>query len=135
MKSFWRISYCLLDTKKHYLLYLICQSGEGVAMNSFNEDPYVILGLLPGAAEKKIKKAYRRLAKRYHPDKNPDDPEAEKKFKQVQRAYERLSKDKNLKDVRTSVGQERKPSGDSADPFFSFFTALKSHYSKWKEGK
>jgi curved DNA-binding protein CbpA len=44
-------------------------------MNSFNEDPYIILGLLPGASEKKIRKAYRRLAKRYHPDKNPDNPE------------------------------------------------------------
>ena len=104
-------------------------------MNSFNEDPYVILGLLPGAAEKKIKKAYRRLAKRYHPDKNPDDPEAEKKFKQVQRAYERLRQDERLKDVRTGTGLKRKSSGDSAEPFFSFFTTMKSHYSKWKEGK
>jgi molecular chaperone DnaJ len=104
-------------------------------MNSFNEDPYVILGLLPGASEKKIRKSYRRLAKKYHPDKNPDDPEAEKKFKQVQRAYERLSQDEHLKDVRTGAGQRGKPSADSADPFFSFFTAIKSHYSKWKEGK
>jgi curved DNA-binding protein len=104
-------------------------------MNSFNEDPYIILGLLPGASEKKIRKVYRRLAKRYHPDKNPDDPVAEMRFKQVQRAYERLTQDKNLKDLRTEAEKKREPHADSADPFFSFFTTIKSHYSKWKDGK
>jgi curved DNA-binding protein CbpA len=104
-------------------------------MNSFNEDPYVMLGLPPGATKKQIKKAYRRLAMRFHPDKNPNDPEAEKKFKQIQSAYERLRQDKRLKDVLTDVAPQRKPPEDSADPFINFFTAMRSHYSKKKESK
>ena len=104
-------------------------------MNSLNEDPYVMFGLPPGATKKQIKKAYRRLAMRFHPDKNPNDPEAGKKFKQIQWAYERLRPDKRLKDVLTDVAPQRKPCADSADPFINFFTAMRSHYSKKKESK
>jgi molecular chaperone DnaJ len=54
-------------------------------------DYYEVLGLSKGAAESEIKKAYRKLALKYHPDKNPDDKEAEKKFKEAAEAYEVLS--------------------------------------------
>jgi DnaJ-class molecular chaperone len=104
-------------------------------MNSFNEDPYVMLGLPPGATKKQIKKAYHRCAMRFHPDKNPNDPEAGKKFKQIQWAYERLRQDKRLKNVLTDGAPQQKSSEDSADPFINFFTAMRSHYSKKKESK
>jgi molecular chaperone DnaJ len=54
-------------------------------------DYYEVLGVARGAAEKEIKRAYRRLARRYHPDVNPNDKAAEAKFKEVTEAYEVLS--------------------------------------------
>jgi molecular chaperone DnaJ len=55
------------------------------------EDLYKVLGVSRKASDDEIKKAYRRLARRYHPDRNPDDPRAEEKFKEVQGAYDTLS--------------------------------------------
>jgi molecular chaperone DnaJ len=54
-------------------------------------DYYEILGLAKNASEEDIKKAYRKLAIKYHPDKNPDDKHAEEKFKEAAEAYEVLS--------------------------------------------
>jgi curved DNA-binding protein CbpA len=55
------------------------------------KDLYEILGVDRNATEEEIKKAYRRLAKKYHPDLNPGDKEAEQKFKEINEAYEILS--------------------------------------------
>lgn len=54
-------------------------------------DYYDILGVAKGASVEEIKKAYRKLAIKYHPDKNPDDKSAEEKFKEAAEAYEVLS--------------------------------------------
>lgn len=54
-------------------------------------DYYEVLGLQKGASDADIKKAYRKLAKQYHPDLNPDNPEAAEKFKEVNEANEVLS--------------------------------------------
>tara|TARA_B100001175_G_scaffold82827_1_gene69424 strand:+ start:4698 stop:5807 length:1110 start_codon:yes stop_codon:yes gene_type:complete len=54
------------------------------------EDYYKILGISKGATESEIKKAYRKSAIKYHPDKNPDNKEAETKFKEAAEAYEVL---------------------------------------------
>ena len=54
------------------------------------DDPYKVLGVSPDASDEEIKKAYRRLAKKYHPDLNPGDEEAAKKMQQINAAYEQI---------------------------------------------
>ena len=56
-------------------------------------DYYEVLGVQKGASAEDIKKAYRKLALKYHPDRNPDNKEAEEKFKEAAEAYEVLSDD------------------------------------------
>jgi len=53
-------------------------------------DHYSVLGVSQQSTEAEIKKAYRKLAREFHPDQNPDNPEAEAKFKEVANAYEVL---------------------------------------------
>ena len=52
------------------------------------EDPYRVLGVSNDASDAEIKRAYRKLARQYHPDRNPDDAAAEERFKAIQAAYE-----------------------------------------------
>ncbi len=59
------------------------------------KDYYKILGVSKKADEKEIKKAYRKLARKYHPDQNPDNPKAEEKFKDINEAYEVLGDAEN----------------------------------------
>lgn len=55
------------------------------------KDYYEVLGVNKDASEEDIKKAYRKLAMKYHPDRNPDNPKAEEQFKEAKEAYEMLS--------------------------------------------
>jgi len=54
------------------------------------DDPYKVLGVSPDASDEEIKKAYRRLAMKYHPDRNPGDEEAARKMQQINAAYEAI---------------------------------------------
>ncbi|MBR7122935.1 MAG: J domain-containing protein [Oscillospiraceae bacterium] len=81
------------------------------------EDPYKVLGVSPGASDEDIKKAYRRLAKQYHPDRNPGDAAAAQKMQEINAAYEQI---KNPDAYRQSTqggygGQSY--SGYGYDPF------------------
>ena len=53
-------------------------------------DPYEVLGVARDASDDEIKRAYRRLAKQYHPDANPDDPAAAKKMQEINAAYDQI---------------------------------------------
>ncbi len=57
------------------------------------KDYYEVLGVNKDASEEEIKKSYRKLAMKYHPDRNPDNPKAEEQFKEAKEAYEMLSDD------------------------------------------
>ena len=78
------------------------------------DDPYQILGVSPKASDGEIKQAYRRLAKKYHPDLNPGDEEAAKKMQQVNAAYERIKNPEKAAQAGQSSGGY---GGGYYDPF------------------
>ena len=95
------------------------------------KDLYSILGVSRDADENVLKKAYRSLAKKYHPDLHPDDAEAEAKFKEINEAYELLGDPEKRKaydktqqvttqhtktgTTQTKTGQSRTPRGGPID--------------------
>ena len=87
-------------------------------------DYYEVLGLAKGASDDEIKKSYRKLAKKYHPDLNPGDAEAEKNFKEVNEAYSVLSDaDKKAKyDQYGHAAFDPGAGGFGGSGFASFFS-------------
>lgn len=85
------------------------------------KDYYKILGVDKNASQDEIKKAYRKLAVKYHPDRNPDDKEAENKFKDISEAYEVLGDPEKRKkyDKLGSRYKEYERAGQSGDFDFS----------------
>jgi len=73
-------------------------------------DPYSVLGVAKSASEGDIKKAFRKLAKKYHPDQNKDDPTAARRFAEANQAYEIVGdKEKRAKFDRGEIDAEGKP--------------------------
>lgn len=80
-------------------------------------DPYTVLGLSKSADSADIKRRFRQLAKKYHPDQNKDDPKAQEKFAEVNQAYEVLGEDENRKKFdRGEIDAEGKPRGFEGFP-------------------
>lgn len=77
-------------------------------------DPYEVLGISRNATQEEIKRAYRKLAKQYHPDRNRDDVQAATRFKEVRSAYDLLS------DPKRRENYDRFGSPDGAAPFGGF---------------
>jgi DnaJ-class molecular chaperone len=92
-------------------------------------DPYEVLGVPRTASEAEVKKSFRKLAKKFHPDQNPDDPKAKEKFAEINSAYEIVGdKDKRAKFDRGEIGADGKPRFQGfqgfeggADPGFGTF--------------
>jgi molecular chaperone DnaJ len=78
-----------------------------------NRSPYEVLGVAKNASDDEIKKAYRKLARQHHPDRNPDDARAEEQFKEVQSAYDVLSDSEKRRayDTFGSAGPRGFPGG------------------------
>jgi len=93
-------------------------------------DPHEILGLRPDATRGEIRKAYRRLAMRWHPDRNPDDPGALERFKEIQWAYSSIMARDKRPAAPPSPGSES-ISGGPDHPFWSFFSALRNHMARF----
>jgi DnaJ-related protein SCJ1 len=104
------------------------------------EDFYKVLGVGKDADERQLKKAYRKLSKQYHPDKNPDDKTSHEKFVQVSEAYEVLS-DEELRKIYNQYGHEgvqqhkqggQRGGGGGRDPFdiFSQFFGGGGHFGR-----
>ncbi|XP_074599298.1 dnaJ homolog subfamily C member 5-like [Brevipalpus obovatus] len=75
-------------------------------LSTSGDSLYIVLGVPKSANQDEIKKAYRKLALKYHPDKNPDNPEASEKFKDINHAHRVLSdlKKRNIYDTYGSLG-------------------------------
>ncbi|XP_064633349.1 dnaJ homolog subfamily B member 9-like isoform X2 [Lineus longissimus] len=86
------------------------------------EDFYNLLGVTRGANTKEIKKAFRKMALKYHPDKNKKDPEAEKKFVEIAKAYETLvdPEKRKIYDRYGEQGLKDNQNGGGGSPFGDF---------------
>ncbi len=88
------------------------------------QDYYKVIGVTPGASEEEIKSAYRRMAKKYHPDAHPGDSGCERKFREINEAYGVLGDPKKRKkydaeNSKTKTGAE-KPGVNYQDIFRRF---------------
>ena len=82
------------------------------------DDPYKVLGVSPDASDEDIKRAYRRLAKKYHPDLNPGDQEAARKMQEVNAAYEQIKNPEKFQQQQQSgYGGYGNAYGGYYDPF------------------
>jgi DnaJ-class molecular chaperone len=92
------------------------------------QNPYEVLGVAKNASAKDIKSAFRKLAKKHHPDQNPNDPKAKDRFAAVNQAYEIVGDEKNRAAFdRGEIGPDGKPlfqgfEGAGGDPFAGFRT-------------
>lgn len=74
-----------------------------------NYDPYSVLGVSRDASEEEIKKAYKTLSRKYHPDaniNNPNKDQAEEKFKEIQAAYQQIMKERTEGQSYGGFGQD-----------------------------
>ena len=79
-------------------------------------DPYQVLGVSPDASDEEIKQAYRKLAKKYHPDLNPGDEAASKKMQQINAAYDQIKNPEKYQQQNSGYGGGY----SSYDPFGGF---------------
>ncbi|XP_074486913.1 dnaJ homolog subfamily A member 3, mitochondrial-like isoform X2 [Sebastes fasciatus] len=80
---------------------ITCHSFHTSSRSANKQDFYEVLGVSRAATQKDIKKAYYQLAKKYHPDTNPDDPDSKEKFAKLAEAYEVLSDEVKRKQYET----------------------------------
>ena len=92
-----------------------------------DKDFYEILGVQRNASDDEIKKSYRKLAMKYHPDRNKDDKESERKFKETAAAYEIL-KDPEKKSAYDQYGHDVFRQGGGGQGFGDFSGGFSNKY-------
>lgn len=97
-----------------------------------SRDPYSMLGVSPAASDDEIKKAYRKLAKQYHPDIHPDRDFAEKKMAEINAAYDEILNQRQGKTAGSSYGGYSQEPGQGSTPEM---TAVRHylHYRRYRE--
>lgn len=95
-------------------------------------DYYTVLEIARSASGEEIKKAYRRMAVKYHPDKNPNDKTSEEKFKEVNEAYEVLSdsQERAVYDLHGHKTSDPRSGGNSHNPFGNFHETVHDFFSR-----
>jgi len=108
-----------------------------VAMTKrYSSDPHQVLGIRRNASDEQVKTAYRNLAKQWHPDVNPEDPEAAERFKEIQWAYEEICDARERLKVPPGFTGAHSAHGfapPNEHPFFSFAEAVRNYYAGKKE--
>jgi len=96
-------------------------------------DPYSVLGISPGASEDEIKSAYKRLAKKYHPDLNDNSPEAAEKMQEINTAYDEIMNKKGSYDPFSSSSQSYQNNGEQTS---NAYTAAMNYirFRRYSEG-
>ena len=98
-----------------------------------NRDPYQVLGVSPGASDEEVTKAYRKLAKKYHPDLNPGDAAAAEKMSEINAAYDQIKNGYTpSSSASSSSGRYGSPAGQGYDPFGGFRTY--TWYTGYRDG-
>lgn len=100
-------------------------------------DPYKVLGISPDASDEEIKTAYRTLAKKYHPDLNPGDKNAQDKMNEINAAYDQIKNPQNYRQQSSQQqsynGYRQSYGGYGRDPFEEFFGAWQRQYQQQQQ--
>ena len=98
------------------------------------DDPHKVLGVSPNASQDEIKKAYRQMAKKYHPDLHPNDPNANKRMNEINEAYDMLTNPEKYaaKRAQQQYQQNRQSSGYGSSQSQQYGSANRSqNYGGW----